>query len=127
MDCDFKNRVDRICAKTRHLPRLGVLVGSIGFMAAATRPTSMWPGRRLFDKIIQLAGGQYAYGRRGVRYPVVSLEGIYGSDPDVIVDLVPPAKLREIGRPAIRKDWDELKGLKAVKDYRVLIPAVILP
>ena len=75
-----------------------------------------------FDKIIQLAGGQNAYGRRGVRYPVVSLEGVMRLDPDVIVNLAPPAKLREIGRPAILKDWDDLKAVKAVKNGRVLIP-----
>ena len=30
--------------------------------------------------------------------------------------------MREIGRPAILKDWDDLKAVKAVKNGRVLIP-----
>ena len=52
-----------------------------------------------FDTIIELAGGQNAYRQRGVRYPVVSTEGILWLNPDVIVDLVPPDMVRAT-RPA---------------------------
>ena len=43
MQRDFRSRVDRIRAKTRRCPPRGCSSWSIGFMAAATRPTSMWP------------------------------------------------------------------------------------
>ena len=74
-----------------------------------------------FDTIIDWAGGQNAYWQRGVRYPVVSTEGILWLNPDVIVDLVPPETLAAVGRQTMLDDWNELKGVEAVKNHRVLI------
>ena len=74
-----------------------------------------------FDRIIELAGGQNAYQQRGVRYPVVSSEGILWLNPDVIVDLVPKSVLQETDRKTLVADWDELAGVEAVKNHRVLV------
>ena len=123
MQQDFRHRVDRIRAETRRLSRPRVLF-VVDRIYGCGHPTDLYVAadNDYIDTIIQWAGGQNAYKRRGVRYPVVSIEGIMRLNPDVIVDLAPPEKVREIGRQAILKDWDELKGVKAVKDGRVLIP-----
>jgi iron complex transport system substrate-binding protein len=123
MQRDFSSRVERIRAETRDLPRPRVLF-VLGRSYGCGHPADLFVAAddAYIDTIIQWAGGQNAYRRRGVRYPVLSAEGILRLNPDVIVDLMPPDKLRTIGRQAILKDWDELKGVKAVKNHRVLIP-----
>ena len=47
---------------------------------------------------------------RGVRYPVVSTEGILWLNPDVIVDLVPTGVVQQIGRQTLLDDWNEVGG-----------------
>jgi iron complex transport system substrate-binding protein len=123
MERDFKDRVERIRAETQGLPRPRVLF-VLGRTYGCGHPAGLFVAADddYLDKIIQWAGGQNAYQRRGVRYPVLSAEGILWLNPDVIVDLVPPEKLETIGRQAILDDWNGLKGVKAVENHQVLIP-----
>jgi iron complex transport system substrate-binding protein len=123
MEQDFRRRVDRLRAETEGLPRPRVLFvldrtygrGHLADLYVAADDDYI-------DTIIQWAGGQNAYRQRGVRYPVVSVEGLIWLNPDVIVDMVPPETLRQLGRQTILDDWNQLTGVKAVKDHRVLIP-----
>ncbi len=123
MERDFRNRVARIRAETAGLPRPRVLFvldrtygrGHLADLYVAADDDYI-------DTIIQWAGGQNAYRQRGVRYPVVSVEGLLWLNPAVIVDMVPPETLRQLGRQAILDDWNQLMGVKAVVDRRVLIP-----
>jgi iron complex transport system substrate-binding protein len=123
MEREFRSRVDRIRAATRDLARPRVLF-VLGRTYGCGHPADLFVAADddYIDTIIQWAGAENAYRRRGVRYPVLSAEGILRLNPDVIVDLVPPEKLQKIGRQAILDDWKELKSVKAVKDGRVLIP-----
>jgi iron complex transport system substrate-binding protein len=123
MQRDFRHRVARIRAETAGLPRPRVLfVLDRSYGRGHLADLYVAADDDYIDTIIQWAGGQNAYRLRGVRYPVVSVEGILWLNPDVIVDMVPPDTLRQLGRQAILDDWNQLKGVKAVKDQRVLIP-----
>ena len=44
-----------------------------------------------------------------------------GLNPDVIVDLVPPGLAQQMGRQTLLDDWNDVKGVNAVKNGRVLI------
>jgi iron complex transport system substrate-binding protein len=122
MECEFRERMDRIRARTRGLPRPRVLFvldrthgcGHLADLYVAADDDYL-------DTIVQWAGGQNAYRQRGVRYPVVSTEGILRLNPQVIVDLTPAEMVRQFGRQAILDDWKELATVNAVKNNRILI------
>ncbi len=120
---DFQNRVERIRAKTRPLSRPRVLfVVDRTYGCGQLADIYVAADDGYIDAMIRWAGGQNVYRQRGVRYPVVSAEGILWLNPEVIVDLVPPDTLRRLGRRAILDDWKTLKGVRAVENDRVLIP-----
>jgi len=101
---DFQNRVDRIRQRTQRLSRPRVLfVLDRTFGRGQLSDLYVAADDSYIDTIIDWAGGQNAYSRRGVRYPVVSTEGIMGLNPDVIVDLVPPGLAEKFGRNELLK------------------------
>ncbi|MFZ1934187.1 MAG: helical backbone metal receptor [Thermoguttaceae bacterium] len=119
---DLQERVDRICRQTQNLPRPRVLfvldrIRGCGHLA----DLYVAADDSYIDTMIDWAGGKNAYSRRGVRYPVVSTEGIMSLNPDVIVDLVPPGVAQQLGRQRLLDDWNDAKGVTAVKNGRVLI------
>jgi iron complex transport system substrate-binding protein len=74
-----------------------------------------------YDRIIELAGGTNAYAREVPRYPQVSVEGLLGLAPDVIVDLVPDMAEKNLTRRQVRAEWEVLTELEAVRNRRVHI------
>ena len=119
---DLQNRVDRIRARTRDLPHPRVLfVLDRTFGRGHLSDLYVAADDSYIDTIIDWAGGKNAYSRRGVRYPVVSTEGILGLNPEVIVDLVPPGPGQQFDRQTLLNDWNDVKGVAAVKNGRVLI------
>ena len=119
---DLQNRVDRIRRRTRNLPRPRVLfVLDRTFGRGHLSDLYVAADDNYIDTIIDWAGGKNAYSRRGVRYPVVSTEGILGLNPDVIVDLVQQGLVRQFGRQKLLDDWNDVKGVNAVKNGRVLL------
>ena len=122
MEREFRERVDRIRERTRGLPRPRVLFvldrthgcGHLADLYVAADDDYL-------DTLVQWAGGQNACRQRGIRYPVVSTEGILRLNPEVIVDLTPAEMVRQFGRRAILDDWKELATVDAVKNNRVLI------
>ena len=67
------------------------------------------------DDLIRQAGGQNALTSGVVSYPTLSVEGLLRLDPDVIVEFA-------AGRPdaaALRRQWNALDALRAVKTGRV--------
>ena len=122
MAYEYENRLRRIHEKTRLLPRPRVLLAlDRTFGRGHLADVYIVGADDYFDRIIELAGGQNAYQQRGVRYPVVSPEGILWLNPDVIVDLVPKSVLEQTDRKTIVADWNELAGVEAVKNQRVLV------
>jgi iron complex transport system substrate-binding protein len=122
MACDYENRLERIRRKTRLLPRPSVLMALDRTLGCGHLADVYVVGADdYFDRMIELAGGQNVYRDRGVRYPVVSPEGMLWLNPDVIVDLVPKQVLERIDRQTIAADWNELAELEAVKNHRVLV------
>jgi iron complex transport system substrate-binding protein len=117
---EYTDRLEQIRASTQRLPRPRVLV-----VTERTRgrlaDVYVAGDDQYLDTMIDLAGGQNSYRPRGVRYPVLSLEGIAWLNPDVIVELVPTAGSSAFDRAAAMKDWDQLKQVEAVKNRRVTI------
>ncbi len=110
---EYEDRLKQIRTKTQHLPRPRVLI-------VTERPRDRLADifvagdDQYLDTMIELAGGENASRQRGVRYPVLSMEGVAWLNPDVIVELVS-------GRKAEPQEWDQLKQVEAVKRRRVAI------
>lgn len=118
----FRDRLDRVGAKTAGLPRPRVLfVLDRTFGRGKLTDVFAAGADGYFDKIIELAGGRNACRVRNVRNPVLSSEAIMRIDPDVIVDLARPDILDQFDQETIRADWKELSQVKAVRDGRLLV------
>jgi iron complex transport system substrate-binding protein len=110
---EYEDRLKRIRDQNQHLSRPRVLL-------VTERPTDRLADvyvagdDHYFDTMIELAGGENACRQRGVRYPVLSLEGIAWLNPEVIVEL--PSV-----RKAEAKEWDQLPQAEAIKRRRVAI------
>ncbi len=79
-----------------------------------------------FDRLIATSGGENAFAEAAVPFPAVSVEGILTADPEVIVELAPPADgVEESPAAAARRaaevaaDWEALPQLAAVRKGRV--------
>jgi iron complex transport system substrate-binding protein len=119
---DFQNRIDCIRQRTQGLASPRVLfVLDRTFGAGRLADLHVAGDDKYIDAIIELAGGQNAYRRRGVRCPIISTEGILRLNPDAIVELVPSSAIDKHGRQAILDDWKELSEVQAVKDNRIFI------
>ena len=119
---EFKNRLERIRAKTQGLPRPRVLfVLDRTFGRGHLTDVYVAGADDFFDTIIEKAGGRNACRVRSVRNPVVSPEGLLWLDPDVIVDLARSDVLERYDQRTIRADWKELTQMKAVYSGQLLI------
>ncbi len=122
MAADYQNRIARIREKTESLPRPKVLMSLDRTMGLGHLADVYIVGDDdYFDKLIELSGGQNACRIKGIRYPIISSEGIMQLNPDVIIDLVYPDMFERVDRTSIVGDWNELREVDAVKNHRVVV------
>lgn len=74
-----------------------------------------------YNDLVQLAGGQNSVEIETVQYPKISAEGVFELNPDIIIDLVVGAKEKGISVEQIRKQWDVVHSVNAVKQQRVYV------
>jgi iron complex transport system substrate-binding protein len=94
-------------------PRLRVLIG-FGRDEDFRRMTAAAPGT-VYDDLITQAGGMNVLAARAVAYPTLSAEGVMRLDPDVIIEFSPGG----IDRDALRRQWNRLDSVRAVRNGRV--------
>lgn len=80
------------------------------------RLTAAAPGTVHDDLIVQ-AGGVNVLASGAVAYPTLSAEGVMRLDPDVIIEFSPGATDATV----LRRQWDRLDSLRAVKNGRVYV------
>lgn len=74
-----------------------------------------------FETMIELAGGQNAFQGKGVRFPVVSSEGILRMDPEVIIDMVAGMTHARPDEKTLKADWQQVAQVDAVRNGRVYV------
>jgi len=122
MVADFRARMKVIREKTSRRPRRKVLISFGRTMGSGGIKEVYVAGKDgFYDRIIELAGGTNAYARDVPRYPKVSVEGLLGLAPDVIIDLVPDMAEKNLTRRQVMAEWNVLTELEAVKNKRVHI------
>ncbi len=115
---DLLGRIERVKKLTAGKPRPRVMLslgrdmshGSIHEAHVASQGT-------LYDEMIVMAGGRNALVMPGIKYPLVSAEGIIRLDPEVIVELSPGSRLT--GKETA--SWKSVSAVSAVKHGRVHI------
>ena len=116
----IESRMQTVKDVTGGLPRVKVLIsvgrnpgtGSLEDVYCAGRNT-------LYDELITCAGAVNAYDGHTIAYPVLSAEGLYHLNPDIIIDLIPDIDSRGLNKTAVIDDWQSIKGVAAVKNNRV--------
>ena len=73
------------------------------------------------DEMIEIAGGENAFGHLDMTYPQVSPESIAAQRPDVILEFMPGADASPQKLAALRHEWAALRAVPAVKNDRIFI------
>ncbi len=114
----ISERLARVERRTRGLTRPKVLISFGRARAHGMLKKAHIPAKgTLFDELIVMAGGVNALELTGVKYPLLSAEGIIRLDPDVIVDLSPGLELKG----SEKAGWMSVASVSAVKNGRVHI------
>ncbi len=82
------------------------------------------------DQMIEVAGGVNVFGHLDMIYPQVSPEGMLAQQPEVIIELMPGAKLTEAFQKQLREQWKQLGTMPAVANDRIHVLAddnVLIP
>lgn len=81
-------------------------------------------GRRgFYDEIIEQAGGVNVCPDNGIAYPQLAAEGIVQLNPEVIIDLVSSFDASPRSPEAMRRQWEQLRVVSAVRQNRVHVIA----
>jgi iron complex transport system substrate-binding protein len=112
--------LDEIAASVADRPRPRTLV-IVGREPGVGRLGTLWAagGDTFYSDVIELAGGVNAVGDSSIRYPELSVEGLYAIDPDVIVDVLADGGARDLTTETAAADWQSVRDLGAVVEGRV--------
>lgn len=106
-------RIRAVGARTagRTKPRVLISIGRMAGDSSINRITIV--GRKgYFEELVGMAGGVNAF-EGDIAFPALSAEGVLQANPDVIVDLWPDLKEKNIDPEPVRKQWMEIPGLRA--------------
>ncbi len=121
---DIRRRLDRVAERTAGRPRPRVMIAIDRTLGTGTLRDVCITGRDgHIDRIIEMAGGQNAYGDGHARFPVVSQEGILKINPEVIIDLAFGLDEEDVDQATIAADWQCLPEVDAVRTNRVYLVA----
>ncbi len=122
LKAELQARQVKIEEATRGLPRPGVLIVVDREMGAGQIRDLYVAGRGTFyDDLLSTAGGSNVYDGKLIQYPTLSLEGLLRVNPQVIVEIVPQLGERGFTAEQIRKDWEAVPSLNAVREDRIFI------
>lgn len=117
---EIESRMAAIREKTAGRGRPRVLMVVERTMGAGSPGAVYVTGPETFyDELITIAGGTNAYIGHSIAYPQISGEGILKLDPEIIIDLLPVMRVRGIDEKTLRRDWNSLPGVSAVKTGRL--------
>jgi iron complex transport system substrate-binding protein len=117
---DLRARMELIRGRTEGGATPKVMVCVEREMGSGTISGVIAAGRDgFYDELIRIAGGVCAFRDTGIAFPSVSTEGILNADPDVIIEFVPDLEERNLDEETVRKDWQALEGVSAVRAGRV--------
>jgi iron complex transport system substrate-binding protein len=121
---ELRARQRKIEELTLGLPRPGVLIVVDREMGTGRIRDLYVAGRSTFyDDLLSTAGGSNVYDGKLIQYPTLSLEGLLRVNPQVIIEIIPQLAERGLTVDEIRKDWESVPSLNAVREERIFVLA----
>jgi iron complex transport system substrate-binding protein len=122
MTADLEANMRRMERKTAGLARPRVMIVAERALGEGRIEDVYIAGQGGFlDRLIHLAGGQNACGPSFSGFPVVSKEGIFKMNPEVIVDLIARERQNGHSQEQLAGEWRQLAQVAAVAGGRVHI------
>ncbi len=120
---DIRQRMTNVQKRVLDGRRPSVLVCVGRNMGSATIDEVYVAGNGgFYDEIISLAGGMNAYrGQGALAFPVITGEGLLRLKPEIIIDMVADLPESGLTEADVRKQWDSLPDMPAVKHGRVFL------
>ncbi|MEK6238039.1 MAG: helical backbone metal receptor [Planctomycetales bacterium] len=117
---DMRERIRRIETITRGQARPRTLISLDRDLAArAVQGVYVVGNGGFYEELLEKAGGTNAYQGAAIKFPKLSAEGVLQLNPDVIIDMAGGVQDSGRGLAEVRRDWDSLKTVAAVKTGRV--------
>ncbi|MFH0872778.1 MAG: helical backbone metal receptor [bacterium] len=117
---EIRGRMETIRRRTMSLPAPWVMVSVGRNMGSGMIKDIYICGQDgFYDQMIELAGGRNALQGGGVKFPIVSGEGILYLNPQVILDVIPDLAESGWKEADVLRQWDLLPQLDAVAKGRV--------
>jgi iron complex transport system substrate-binding protein len=115
----LRARMDAVRSTVRDRPRPRVLMALGDAIGEESAGQIYIVGRGgFYDSLLELAGGRNAY-EGSLIFPSVSVEGVLGMNPDVIVCLTASRDQADDVTAGVLRRWRSFGGLKAVRDGAV--------
>lgn len=119
---EIRTKIERIKQKTENSIKPKVLIVIERTMGTGVIEDVYIAGKNTFyDELIGMAGAINAYEDEKIAYPILSAEGIIHLNPDFIIDLVPQLNQTGLNSTMLKKDWNCLNQVAAVKNRHVYI------
>ena len=118
----FDTQINMIEKKVAGQPRPRVMI-SMGHSAGNNDFQQFYiAGQQdFYNDLIKLAGGINVYQKPIPKVPLISLEGLFHLNPEVIIDVFPEADDHTASIKQVRQQWTELKHISAIKTERLHI------
>ena len=119
---DLNGRMRIIARKTRGLSRPKVIVCVERARGAGVVSAAFVVGRDgFYERLIRIAGGECAFAESKTGFPMVDAVDILMADPDIVIEMAPRLEGTGLDRRSIRKDWEWLPEVSAVKNNQVYV------
>ncbi len=116
----IKLTIERIRGKTVNIRRPRVMV-SVGRSMGAVGGLCIAGTGTYYDEMIRLAGGENAFARKSIAFPIISPEGICRINPEIIIDMVPESGEKRVDDRVILARWTKIGRIDAVRNGRVYL------
>jgi iron complex transport system substrate-binding protein len=110
----------RIRGKTANVRRPRVLV-SVGRSLGSVNDLCIAGAGTYYDEMIRIAGGQNAFTKSEIAFPMLSLEGICRINPEIVIDMAPESGGKAVTDGAILAAWNRVGRIDAVRNGRVYL------
>ena len=119
---EIETTISHIKFKTQNLSKPKTLI-SIGRTLGVGEISEMYVAgtNTYFSELIFIAGGKTIFESESIAYPTLSAEGLLSVNPDVIIDFFNQATATNLTKEILLKDWESLRGLKAVDNNRITV------
>ncbi len=119
---NIQDQIDYVQNKVRHIAPVKTLVAIAHYVNSDQLDTVYIAGQQdFYNELLELAGGMNVYTDNTVKVPSVSAEGIIRMNPDAIIDVFPEPKDHQSDMNQVKKQWQSLRSVDAIKQGRVYI------